>query len=158
MKNVIYSQLVSRVSNATVNTRTDVSKKEANQAIQARHANFCADNKESRKDFLRVYKDWYQVYRMRKPAERMVMQSQVDTADKMQTYLAPLMFSGEFCTITSSDSRANDALATRTTSKGKTIYLAPIKWTVAALENAVKYAAKYYAGTEVDIESKFNAR
>ena len=68
------------------------------------------------------------------------------------------MYAGEFCTITSAESRASEALASRANKSGKTIYLVPIKWTVAALENAVKFAAKYYAGTESDIETTFDAK
>lgn len=156
MKTVIYSQLVSCKSNANVNTLSAVTKTAANKEIQARHKLWQEDNKESRRDMQRVYKDWYQVYRMQKPAKRICKQAEVDTFDKVQIYLAPLFFAGDFCQITTT-SRAADALATKINKAGKEVYLAPIRWTAAAFENAVKYCAKYYAGTEVDIESKFDA-
>ena len=157
MKTAIYSQLVSCKSNTTVNTINAVTKTAANKAIQERHKLWQVDNKESRKDIQRVYRDWYQVYRMQKPANRICKQSEVDTLEKVQIYLSPLFFSGEFCQITTSANRANDALATKMNKAGKQVYIAPIKWTAAAFENAIKYCAKYYAGTEVDIESKFSA-
>ena len=156
MKHFLYSQLVSCKSNSTVNTLSAVTKSAANKAIQERHKLWQVDNRESRKDIQRVYRDWYQVYRMQKPAQRIVKQSEVDTFEKVQTYLAPLFYAGEFCQITSTSSRAGDALATKTNKAGKEVYLAPIRWTAAAFENAIKYCAKYYAGTEVDIESKFD--
>lgn len=155
MKTVIYSQLVSNKSNATINTLTAVTKKDINSEIQARHLNFCADNKASRRELSRVYKDWYQVYRMRKPGQRMVLQSQVDTISKLETYLAPLYYGGAYCTTTTSENRSAEALAVKVSEKtGKSHYLVPIRWTVASLENAIKYCAKYYAGTEVCIEDK----
>lgn len=157
MKTAIYTQLVSCKSNANVNTLSAVTKSAANKAIQERHKIWQSDNRETRKDMQRVYRDWYQVYRMQKPAQRMVKQTEVDTFEKVQIYLAPLFFAGEFCQITTTQSRATDALATKTNKAGKGVYLAPIRWTAAAFENAVKYCAKYYAGTEVDIESKFDA-
>lgn len=87
----------------------------------------------------------------------MVLQSQIDTADKMAVYLAPLFVGDSYCTITTAD-RSADAVRSKVNGKtGKTTYLAPIRWTVSALETAVKYCAKYYAGTETDIESKFDA-
>lgn len=156
MKTVIYNQLVSCKSNATVNTLTAVTKSATNKAIQARHALWLADNKNTRKDMQRVYKDWYQVYRMQKPGQRMVKQAEVDTFDKMQVYLAPLFVSDSYCCITTAD-RSADAVRSKVAKSGKTTYLAPIRWTVSALENAVKYCAKYYAGTESDIEAKFDA-
>jgi post-segregation antitoxin (ccd killing protein) len=156
MKQTIYSQMVSRTSGANVNTLTAVTKTAINKAIQSRHALWQADNKESRKDMQRVYRDWYQVYRMQKPANRICKQNEVDTFEKVQVYLAPIFYSGHFCQITTTTSRAADALATKTNKAGKEVYLAPIRWTAAAFETAIKYCAKYYAGTETDIESKFN--
>lgn len=155
MKTTIYTQLVSCKSNATVNTLTAVTKSAASKAIQARHALWVSDNKNTRKDMERVYRDWYQVYRMQKPAQRMVKQAEVDTFDKMQIYLAPIFVSDSYCCITTAD-RSADAVRSKVTKSGKTTYLAPIRWTVSALETAVKYCAKYYAGIEQDIESKFN--
>lgn len=157
MKTVIYSQLTSCKSNASINTISAVTKTAANKAIQERHKLWQEDNKESRKDMQRVYRDWYQVYRMQKPANRICKQNEVDTFEKVQVYLAPIFYSGHFCQITTTTSRAAEALATKTNKAGKEVYLAPIRWTAAAFENAIKYCAKYYAGTETDIESKFNA-
>lgn len=156
MKTNVYNSLVSRAN--TVNASSaSLSKSKINREIQSRHALWQSDNKDSRRDFVRVYRDWYQVYRMRKPAQRMVLQSQVDTAERMETYLAPLFVEDSYCVITSAD-RSADALRSKVNGKtGKTTYLAPIRWTVSALEAAVKYCAKYYAGTETDIESKFNS-
>ena len=157
MKTNLYNSLVSRVNTVSASSAS-LSKSKVNKEIQSRHAFWQADNKDSRRDFVRVYRDWYQVYRMRKPAQRMVVQSQVDTADKMSAYLAPLFVGDAYCTITTSASREADALRSKVSAKtGRTHYLAPIRWTASALETAVKYCAKYYAGTETDIESKFEA-
>jgi hypothetical protein len=156
MKTNLYNSLVSR-SNSVNASSVSLSKSKVNKEIQSRHALWQSDNKDSRRDFTRVYRDWYQVYRMRKPAQRMVVQSQVDTIDKMEVYLAPLFFGDSYCTITTAD-RSADALRSKVSAKtGRIHYIAPIRWTVSALETAVKYCAKYYAGTETDIESKFNA-
>lgn len=156
MKTVIYTQLVSCKSNANVNTLSAVTKSAANKAIQERHKLWQVDNKESRKDMQRVYRDWYQVYRMQKPAQRICKQAEVDTFEKVQIYMAPLFVGDAYCTITTSD-RSVDAVRSKVAKSGKTTYLAPIRWTASAFENAIKYCAKYYAGTETDIESKFNA-
>lgn len=156
MKTNLYNSLVSR-SNSVNATSASLSKSKVNKEIQSRHALWQSDNKDSRRDFVRVYRDWYQVYRMQKPAKRIVMQAQVDTAEKMEVYLAPLFVKDAYCTITTSASREVDALRSKVSVKtGKTHYLAPIRWTASALEAAVKYCAKYYAGTEMDIESKFD--
>lgn len=157
MKTAIYTQLTSCKSTASINTLSAVTKTAANKAIQERHKLWQVDNKESRKDMQRVYRDWYQVYRMQKPANRICKQNEVDTFEKVQVYLAPIFYSGHFCQITTTTSRAADALASKTNKAGKEVYLAPIRWTAAAFETAIKYCAKYYAGTETDIESKFNA-
>lgn len=157
MKTVIYNQLVSCKSNASVNTLTAVTKSAANKAINERHQYFCADKKATANELKRVYSDWFQVYRRRPTTERIVLQSQVDTLSKMEQYLAPLFACGEYCTITTSEKRAAEAVQSKVSAKtGKTHYLVPVKWTVASLEAAVKYAAKYYAGTESDIETKLS--
>lgn len=136
----------------------NLKKSEVDKAIQARHANFCADKKNTTNELKRVYSDWMQVYRRRPAADRMVQQKYVDTLDKMQAYLAPVFACGEYCTITRADSRSAEAVISKLSAKtGKMYYLVPIKWTVSALETAVKYCAKYYAGTETDIERKFNS-
>lgn len=156
MKTNLYFSLTS--SAQTVNYESaNLKKSEVNKAIQTRHANFCADKKATTNELKRVYSDWMQIYRRRPSSDRMVRQKHVDTLDKLQAYLAPVFACGAFCTITSAESRKSDALLTKTSAKtGKEHYLAPIKWTVSSLEAAVKYCAKYYAGTETDIESKLN--
>lgn len=156
MKNSVYSQLVSCKS-ATSATSANLKKSEVNKSIQERHQAFSADKKSSTNDIKRVYADWYQVYRMQPAQKRMVMQSQVDKLDKLQAYLQPIMVAGELCQITTSEKRAAEAVAQKTSQKtGKTHYIVPVKWTVSSLEAAVKYCAKVYAGTEVTLAAKFN--
>ena len=157
MKTNLYFSLTSSAQ-ATTFESANLKKSEVNKEIQSRHAKFCADKKATANELKRVYGDWMQVYRRRPSQERMVGQKYIDTLDKMQIYLAPLYFAGEYCQITTSEHRAADALHSKVSDKtGKTHYIVPIKWTVSSLEAAVKYCAKYYAGTEVDIESKFDA-
>lgn len=156
MKQTVYSQVVSATATTTAAT-AGIKKSEVNKEIQRRHKNWQADNKDSGRDFVRVYKDWYEVYRRRPAADRLVMQSQVDKLDKMERYLAPVFVAGAYCCITTTD-RSADAVRSKVSDKtGKTSYLAPIRWTVSALETAVKYCAKYYAGVEVDLEAKFDS-
>lgn len=157
MKKNLYFALTS--SAQAVNYESaNVKKSEVNKEIQTRHANFCADKKATANDLKRVYGDWMQVYRRRPAADRMVQQKYIDTLDKMAVYLAPLFFAGEYCTITTAENRAADSLRSKVSDKtGKTHYIVPVKWTISSLEAAVKYCAKYYAGTETDIESKFDA-
>ena len=156
MKKSVYFALTS--SAQAVNYESaNLKKSEVNKAIQARHANFCADKKSTANELKRVYSDWMQVYRRRPAQERMVQQKYVDTLGKLQVYLAPVFACGEFCTITSAEGRKAEALQSKVSAKtGREYYLVPIKWTVSSLEAAVKYCAKYYAGTETDIESKLN--
>ena len=157
MKKNLYFSLTSSAQTVTFES-ANVKKSEINKEIQSRHANFCADKKASTNELKRVYSDWMQVYRRRPAQERMVQQKYIDTLDKMQAYLAPLYFAGEYCQITTSEHRAADALCSRVSAKtGKTHYIVPIKWTVSSLEAAVKYCAKYYAGTEVAIDKKLDA-
>lgn len=160
MKTIVYNSFVSNKSNTLNCNRADVTIKRADvsKAIQERHKNWQTDNRETRRELKRVYADWYQVYRRRTPAERIVMQSQVDTLSKMEAYLAPIFVAGEFCQITTSENRSADALRSKVSEKtGKTHYIVPVRWTVSALETAVKYCAKYYAGVEVDLEAKFDS-
>jgi hypothetical protein len=87
----------------------------------------------------------------------MVQQSQVDKLDKLEAYLQPIVISGEFCQITTSDKRADEALGSKVSQKsGKTHYIVPVRWTVSSLEAAIKYCAQYYAGVEVSLGAKFN--
>lgn len=156
MKTIMYFSLTSSAQPVNYES-ANLKKSEVNKAIQARHANFCADKKATTNEFKRVYSDWMQIYRRRPSADRLVQQKYVDTLDKIQAYLAPVFACGAFCTITSAESRKTDALLVKVSAKtGKKYYLVPIKWTVSSLETAVKYCAKYYAGTETDIESKLN--
>lgn len=157
MKTNLYFSLTS--SAQTVNYESaNIKKSEVNKEIQARHANFCADKKATANEMKRVYSDWMQVYRRRPAQDRMVQQKYVDTLDKMQVYLAPLFACGVYCTITSAESRSAEAVISKMSAKSsKMYYLVPIKWTVSSLEAAVKYCAKYYAGTETDIEKKLNS-
>lgn len=156
MKTTIYTQLVSCKSNKTASA-LNVKSAEVKREINARHTNWRNDNKETRRDLKRVYSDWYQVYRRRPASERMVMQSQIDKLDKLEAYLQPIMVSGEFCQITTSDKRADEALASKVSQKtGKTHYIVPVRWTVASLEAAIKYCAQVYAGVEVNLGTKFN--
>lgn len=156
MKKSIYFALTS--SAQAVNYESaNLKKSEVNKAIQTRHANFCADKRATANELKRVYGDWMQVFRRRPASDRMVQQKFVDTLDKLQVYLAPVFACGEFCTITSAESRKAEALQSKVSAKtGREYYLVPIKWTVSSLEAAVKYCAKYYAGTETDMESKLN--
>lgn len=157
MKKNLYFTLTSSAQTADYES-ANLKKSEVNKEIQARHANFCADKKATANELKRVYGDWMQVYRRRPAQERMVQQKYVDTLDKMQTYLAPVFACGEYCIITSAESRSAEAVLSKVSAKsGKMYYLVPIKWTVSSLEAAVKYCAKYYAGTEVAIEDKLNA-
>lgn len=157
MKKNLYFALTS--SAQAVNFESaNLKKTEVNKEIQSRHANFCADKKASSNEMKRVYGDWMQVYRRRPAQERMVQQKYVDTLDKIQAYLAPIFACGEYCTITSAENRSAEAVMSKLSAKsGKMYYLVPVKWTVSSLEAAVKYCAKYYAGTETDIENKLNS-
>jgi hypothetical protein len=157
MKKNLYFSLTS--SAQAVNFESaNIKKSEINKEIQSRHANFCADKKATANELKRVYGDWMQVYRRRPAQERMVQQKHIDTLDKMCAYLAPIFACGEYCTITSAESRASEALLSKVSAKtGRTHYLVPVKWTIASLESAVKYCAKYYAGTEVAIDKKLDA-
>lgn len=156
MKKSLYFALTS--SAKAVNYESaNLKKSEVNKEIQTRHANFCADKRATAHELKRVYSDWMQVYRRRPSQERMVLQKYVDTLDKMLLYLVPLYFAGEYCQITTSEHRSAESLHSKVSDKtGKTHYIVPIKWTVSSLEAAVKYCAKYYAGTETDIENKLN--
>lgn len=157
MKTNLYFSLTSSAQAVTFDS-ANIKKSEINKAIQTRHANFCADKRATTNEIKRVYSDWMQVYRRRPAQERMVQQKYVDTLDKMLLYLVPLYFAGEYCQITTSEHRAADALHSKVSDKtGKTHYIVPIKWTVSSLETAVKYCAKYYAGTEVAIDKKLDA-
>ena len=157
MKKNLYFSLTSSAQSVNYES-ANLKKSEVNKEIQARHANFCADKKATANELKRVYGDWMQVYRRRPAQERMVRQKYIDTLDKMLLYLVPLYFAGEYCQITTSEHRATDALHSKVSDKtGKTHYIVPIKWTVSSLEAAVKYCAKYYAGTEVAIDDKLNA-
>ena len=157
MKTNLYFALTSSAQAVDFESAS-LKKSEVNKAIQARHATFCADKRATANELKRVYGDWMQVYRRRPANERMVQQKYVDTLDKMQAYLAPLFFAGEYCQITTSEHRAADSIRSKVSDKtGKLHHIVPIKWTVSSLEAAVKYCAKYYAGTETDIESKFDA-
>lgn len=156
MKTNTYTQLVSCKSNKTA-ADLNIKKDAARKAINEKHTNWRNDNKETRRNLKRVYADWYQVYRCRPASERMVMQSQVDKLDKIEAYLNPIVISGEFCQITTSDKRADEALGSKVSDKtGKTHYIVPVRWTVASLEAAIKYCAQYYAGVEVSLAEKFN--
>lgn len=156
MKTNTYTQLVSCKSNKTASD-LNVKVADARKEINARHINWRSDNKETRRDLKRVYADWYQVYRQRPASERMVMQSQIDKLDRLETYLQPIVVSGEFCQITTSDKRADEALGSKVSQKtGKTHYIVPVRWTVSSLEAAIKYCAQYYAGVEVSLGAKFN--
>lgn len=156
MKTNIYTQLVSCKSNKTASD-LNIKVAAARREINARHVNWRSDNKETRRDLKRVYSDWYQVYRQRPASERMVMQSQVDKLDKLEAYLQPIVISGEFCQITTSDKRADEALGSKVSQNtGKTHYIVPVRWTVSSLEAAIKYCAQYYAGVEVSLGAKFN--
>lgn len=157
MKTNLYFSLTSSAQAVTFES-ANIKKSEINKEIQSRHANFCADKKATANELKRVYGDWMQVYRRRPAQERMVQQKYIDTLDKIQAYLAPLFFAGEYCQITTSENRAADALHSKVSAKtGKTHYIVPVKWTISSLETAVKYCAKYYAGTETDIENKLNS-
>lgn len=156
MKTTVYTQLVSCKSDKTA-SGLNMKSAEVKKEINARHTNWRSDNKETRRDLKRVYSDWYQVYRMRPAAERMVQQSQVDKLDKLEQYLAPIVVAGEFCQITTSDKRAAEALGSKVSQNtGKTHYIVPVRWTVASLEAAIKYCAQVYAGVEVSLGAKFN--
>lgn len=156
MKTNTYTQLVSCKSNKTASD-LNVKSAEVKKEINARHTNWREDNKSTRRDLKRVYSDWYQVYRCRPAAERMVQQSQVDKLDKLETYLQPIVVSGEFCQITTSDKRADEALASKVSAKtGKMHYIVPVRWTVSSLEAAIKYCAQVYAGVEVNLGTKLN--
>lgn len=156
MKTNIYTQLVSCKSNKTASD-LNIKVADARKEINARHTNWRDDNKSTRRDLKRVYADWYQVYRCRPAADRMVQQSQVDKLDKLEAYLQPIVISGEFCQITTSDKRANEALGSKVSQKtGKTHYIVPVRWTVSSLEAAIKYCAQVYAGVEVNLGAKFN--
>lgn len=156
MKTNTYTQLVSCKSNKTASD-LNVKSAEVKKEINARHTNWREDNKSTRRDLKRVYSDWYQVYRCRPAADRMVQQSQVDKLDKLEAYLQPIVVSGEFCQITTSDKRADEALASKVSAKtGKTHYIVPVRWTVSSLEAAIKYCAQVYAGVEVNLDAKFN--
>ena len=156
MKTNIYTQLVSCKSSKTA-TDLNLKTTEVKKEINARHTNWREDNKSTRRDLKRVYSDWYQVYRCRPAADRMVQQSQVDKLDKLEAYLQPIVVSGEFCQITISDKRADEALASKVSAKtGKTHYIVPVRWTVSSLEAAIKYCAQVYAGVEVSLAAKFN--
>ena len=157
MKTTNYNTLVSSKNSKTYADLKGIKKADVNKEIQSRHANWQADKKASANELARVYADWYQVYRKRPASERIVLQSQVDKLDKMIAYLQPVAVAGAPCQITTSDKRADEAVATKSASNGKTYFAAPIKWTVSSLEAAVKYCAKYYAGTEVSLAAKFNA-
>lgn len=157
MKTNLYFALTASAQAVTFES-ANVKKSEINKEIQTRHANFCADKKSTANELKRVYGDWMQVYRRRPSQERMVQQKYVDTLDKMQVYLAPLFACGEYCTITSAERRSAEAVMSKMSAKSsKMYYLVPIKWTVSSLEAAVKYCAKYYAGTEVAIDKKLDA-
>lgn len=156
MKNSIYTQLVSARSNKTASD-LNVKYAEVKKEINARHTNWRGDNKNTRRDLKRVYSDWYQVYRCRPAADRMVQQRQVDKLDKLEAYLQPIVVSGVFCHITTSDKRSDEAMASKVSDKtGKTHYIVPVKWTVSSLEAAIKYCAQVYAGVEVSLAAKFN--
>lgn len=156
MKSNVYTQLVSCKSNKTASD-LNIKVADARKEINARHTNWRSDNKVTRRDLKRVYADWYQVYRCRPAAERIVMQSQIDKLDKLEAYLQPVVISGEFCQITTSDKRADEALASKVSAKtGKTHYIVPVRWTVSSLEAAIKYCAQVYAGVEVSLGAKFN--
>lgn len=156
MKTNIYTQLVSCKSNKTASD-LKIKAADARKEINSRHTNWRSDNKETRRDLKRVYSDWYQVFRCRPAAERMVQQSQVDKLDKLEAYLQPVMVSGEFCQITTSDKRADEALGSKVSQKtGKTHYIVPVRWTVSSLEAAIKYCAQVYAGVEVNLGTKFD--
>lgn len=156
MKTNTYTQLVSCKSNKTASD-LNVKSAEVKKEINARHTNWRSDNKETRRDLKRVYSDWYQVYRQRPASERMVMQSQIDKLDKLEAYLQPIVVSDEFCQITTSDKRADEALGSKVSQKtGKTHHIVPVRWTVSSLEAAIKYCAQVYAGVEVNLGTKFN--
>lgn len=156
MKTSTYNSLVSATT-ATTAATANLSKSATNKAIQERHINWAEHNKTSKRDLLRIYRDWYQVYRLQPNSKRIVKQSEIDKIEKLERYLSPIFFAGEFCQITTSESRAADALCSKVSAKtNKTHYLVPIRWTVSSLESAIKYCAKYYAGIEVDIESRLN--
>ena len=89
MKTTTYNSLVSLKSNKTA-ADLKVKSSDARKAINERHINWRADNLSTRRDLTRVYADWYQVYRKRPAAERIVMQSQIDKLAKLEQYLAPV--------------------------------------------------------------------
>lgn len=156
MKSNVYTQLVSCKSNKTASV-LNLKSAEVKKEINARHTNWRDDNKSTRRDLKRVYSDWYQVYRCRPAVDRMVQQSQVDKLDKLEVYLQPIVISNEFCQITTSDKRAEEALGSKVSAKtGKTHYIVPVRWTVSSLEAAIKYCAQVYAGVEVSLAAKFN--
>ena len=136
-----------------------IKKSEAAKEINNRHGVFNSDKRDTAKERARVFADWLNVFKRQQPAKRMVQQFNVDTLAKCLNYLAPITVNGTPATITSNDKRAAESLLpARTNSKtGKTYYIVPMVWTIAALESAVKYSAEYNAGLKPSIADKFNA-
>ena len=132
--------------------------KEIREEIATRHANFNADKKASAKQFERVYKDWLNVYRMRPVNGRLVKQFNIDTAEKLMNYIAPVCVAGQPCKIKSKVKDGDEVIATRTDKRGNEKHLVVISaWTVSVIESLVKYSAEYYANVKEDtIVEKFN--
>lgn len=157
MKTTVYFNAIAASKDSKIANPTN---KGIRSEINARHGKFNDDKRASANDMKRIYADWLKVFRMQPATKRMVSQFHVDTLDKLCKYIEPVMIGGEYCKLTVSDSAASVAVATKVVNRkgGKcNLYAAPIKWTVSAMESAVKFSAEYYAGLHGNLAEKFNS-
>lgn len=158
MKTNIYFNATNATADKKENLAT-AANKEIRSEVNARHTQFNADKRATTNDFKRVYLDWLTVFKKQPAHKRMVAQFNIDTMDKLVNYIQPVCIEDTLCSLTTSDKRADEAVAKKTIErKGEsvTLYAVPIKFTVSSLEDAVKFSAEYYAGLHENLATKFN--
>lgn len=157
MKTKVYFNAISASKNSAIATPTN---KGIRSEINARHSKFNEDKRASVHEFKRVYLDWLTVFKKQPATKRMVSQFNVDTMDKLLAYIEPVCIDDAYCSLTTSDKRASEAVAQKTISRKDgeaTLYAVPINWTISAIETAVKFSAEYYAGLHGNLSEKFNS-
>lgn len=159
MKTNIYFNATNATANKS-NTIASATNKEVRTELNARHTKFNEDKRATTNELKRVYLDWLNVFKKQPAAKRMVAQFNVDTMDKLIAYIQPVCIEDALCSLTTSDKRKDEAVAQKTIKRKDgeaTLYAVPIKWTVSAIEAAVKFSAEYYAGLHGNLSAKFNA-
>lgn len=158
MKTNIYFNATNATADKKNNLAT-ATNKEVRTELNARHTQFNNDKRATANELKRVYLDWLTVFKKQPASKRMVAQFNVDTIDKLIAYIQPVCIEDALCALTTSDKRADEAVARKEIKRKDgeaTLYAVPIKWTVSAIETAVKFSAEYYAGLHGNLAEKFN--